>query len=238
MKKILFTMMAAATFAACNTNTTKDVALIDFADSASYAVGTSIGANLAADFKAQGVDSSFKSEILLAGLAAALAEDTANSKMTQEQAQEIVGRFFEKLNTERANKNVEKGNAFLQENGAKAGVVTTASGLQYIVLNEGTGATPTSADQVRVHYTGKLMNDEVFDSSIERNEPVEFYVRSVIPGWTEALQLMKEGAEYKLFIPGDLAYGEQGNPRGGIGPNEVLIFDVKLIDVIKEETKK
>ncbi len=237
MKKILFTMMAAATFAACNTNSAQDVALTTFADSASYAVGISIGSNLAADFKAQGVDSSFNSDILLAGLTSALANDTANSKLTQEKAQEIVGRFFENLNTERANKNVEKGNAFLKENGAKAGVVTTASGLQYIVLSEGTGATPTPADQVRVHYTGKLMNGDVFDSSIERNEPVEFYVRSVIPGWTEALQLMKEGAEYKLFIPGNLAYGEQGNPRGGIGPNEVVIFDVKLINVIKEEAK-
>jgi FKBP-type peptidyl-prolyl cis-trans isomerase FklB len=234
MKKIAFTMMAAATFAACNTNSTKEVVLTDFADSASYAVGVSIGSNLAADFKAQGVDSSFKSDVLLAGLTSALAGDTANSKITQEEAQEIVGRFFENLNAERASKNVAKGNAFLQENGSKAGVVTTASGLQYIVLNEGEGATPTPADQVRVHYTGKLMNGEVFDSSIERNEPVVFYVRSVIPGWTEALQLMKEGAEYKLFIPGNLAYGEQGNPRGGIGPNEVLIFDVKLIDVIKE----
>ena len=230
MKKILFTMMVAATLAACNNSGTKEAVLTDFSDSASYAVGISIGSNLAADFKAQGVDSSFSSEILLAGLQTL----SAKSKMTQEEAQDIVGRFFENLNTERANKNKAKGDAFLKENGSKPGVVTTESGLQYIVLNEGQGATPTTTDQVRVHYTGKLMNGEVFDSSIERNEPVVFYVRSVIPGWTEALQLMKEGAEYKLFIPGNLAYGEQGNPRGGIGPNEVLIFDVKLIDVIKE----
>ena len=139
------------------------------------------------------------------------------------------------MNTKKASKNVAIGQAFLQENGSKPGVVTTASGLQYIVLKEGEGASPSPADQVRVHYTGKLLDGTVFDSSIERNEPVVFYVRSVIPGWTEALQLMKEGAEYKLFIPGNLAYGEQGNPRGGIGPNSVLTFDVKLIDVITEE---
>lgn len=227
-------MVAAATFAACNTTTNKNVSLNDFSDSASYAVGTSIGLNLAADFKSQGVDSSFKSDLVIAGLSAALSGDTSNSKLTQEEAQEIVGRFFEEMNLQRANKNKALGDAFLKENSSKAGVATTESGLQYIVLKEGEGPMPTSADQVRVHYTGKLMNGEVFDSSIERNEPVVFYVRSVIPGWTEALQLMKEGAEYKLFIPGNLAYGEQGNPRGGIGPNEVLIFDVKLIDVIKE----
>ena len=233
MKKIMIVMLAAATFAACNTNSTKNVELKDFADSASYAVGTSIGFNLAADFKSQGVDSSFNSELVIAGLAAALSSDDS-SRISQEDAQEIVGRFFEEMNAQRANKNKVVGDTFLKENGSKPGVVTTESGLQYIVLKEGEGATPTSADQVRVHYTGKLMNGDVFDSSVERNEPVVFYVRSVIPGWTEALQLMKEGAEYKLFIPGNLAYGEQGNPRGGIGPNEVLIFDVKLIDVIKE----
>ena len=235
MKKILFITLAAATLAACNTTTTKDVSLNSFADSASYAVGTSIGLNLAGDFKSQGVDTSFNTDLVVAGLSAALSGDSAGAKLSQEEAQEIVGRFFEEMNAKRASANVSLGENFLKENGAKAGVVTTESGLQYIVLKEGEGASPSPADQVRVHYTGKLMNGDVFDSSIERNEPVVFYVRSVIPGWTEALQLMKEGSEYKLFIPGNLAYGEQGNPRGGIGPNEVLIFDVKLIDVITEE---
>ncbi|MDA9121284.1 FKBP-type peptidyl-prolyl cis-trans isomerase [Flavobacteriales bacterium] len=235
MKKILFIAMAAGTLAACNTTSTKDVSLNSFADSASYAVGTSIGLNLAGDFKTQGVDSSFNTDLVIAGLSAALTGDSADAKLSQEEAQEIVGRFFDEMNTKKASKNVAIGQAFLQENGAKPGVVTTASGLQYIVLKEGEGASPSPADQVRVHYTGKLLDGTVFDSSIERNEPVVFYVRSVIPGWTEALQLMKEGAEYKLFIPGNLAYGEQGNPRGGIGPNSVLTFDVKLIDVITEE---
>ncbi|HAP69861.1 MAG TPA: peptidylprolyl isomerase [Flavobacteriales bacterium] len=235
MKKIVFIAMAAVTLAACNTTTNKDVSLNSFADSASYAVGTSIGLNLAGDFKSQGVDTSFKTDLVVAGLSAALSGDSASAKLSQEEAQEIVGRFFDEMNTKKASKNVAIGQAFLQENGSKPGVVTTASGLQYIVLKEGEGASPSPADQVRVHYTGKLLDGTVFDSSIERNEPVVFYVRSVIPGWTEALQLMKEGAEYKLFIPGNLAYGEQGNPRGGIGPNSVLTFDVKLIDVITEE---
>ncbi|MCB0756055.1 MAG: FKBP-type peptidyl-prolyl cis-trans isomerase [Flavobacteriales bacterium] len=145
-----------------------------------------------------------------------------------------MNRFFEDMNKRKAEANKKAGEDFLAENGAKAGVVTTESGLQYIVLKEGEGDSPTAADQVVVHYSGKLVNGEIFDSSYERNEPVTFYVRSVIPGWTEALQLMKPGAEYKLFIPSDLAYGEGGQPRGGIGPNEVLIFDVKLIDVVRK----
>ena len=231
MKKLLFGITALA-FASCNTGGKKEVALTTFADSASYAVGTTIGANLKADFEAQKVDDSFSTDLVVAGLADALGADSA--KVTKEDAQDLVNRFFDELNKKRAEENRTAGEAFLAENATKAGVVTTESGLQYIVLKEGEGEMPTLSDQVKVHYTGKLRSGEVFDSSYERNEPVTFYVRSVIPGWTEALQLMKPTGEFKLFIPSDLAYGEQGNPRGGIGPNEVLIFDVKLIDIIKE----
>jgi len=216
----------------CNTTTKKEVKLTTFEDSASYAVGRTIGANLRADFEAQKVDDAFDRDLVIAGLADALASDS--TKISEEDAQNLVSRFFDALNKKRAEENRTAGEKFLAENATKAGVVVTESGLQYIVLKEGEGDAPTLNDQVVVHYTGKLLNGEVFDSSIERNEPVTFYVRSVIPGWTEALQLMKPGAEYKLFIPSDLGYGEQGNPRAGIGPNEVLVFDVKLIDVVKE----
>ena len=237
MKRIFIpVLLVAAAFTSCNAPAQKEANLVTFADSASYAVGTSIGLNLKGDFKSQGVDSSFDKALLVAGLSDALTKDSA--KLTQEEAQELVGRFFDNLTAEKAVKNRKAGEAFLTENGIKAGVVTTESGLQYIVLKEGEGNAPTLADQVMVHYTGKLLDGTVFDSSIERNEPVTFYVRSVIPGWTEALQLMKPGAEYKLLIPGDLAYGEQGNPRGGIGPNEVLVFDVKLIDIAPQTLKK
>lgn len=232
MKK-LFVIISAAAFASCNTGEgQKNVKLTTFEDSASYAVGRTIGANLKADFEAQKVGDSFDRSLVVAGLGDALGDDS--TKVSKEEAQVLVDRFFEQLNDKRSTENKAEGAAFLEENGAKAGVTTTESGLQYIVLKEGEGASPTTEDQVRVHYTGKLLNGEVFDSSYERNQPVTFYVRSVIPGWTEALQLMKPGAEYKLFIPSDLAYGEQGNPRGGIGPNETLIFDVKLIDIVKE----
>ena len=232
MKK-LFVVVVAGALASCNQGIgKKEVALNTFEDSASYAVGRTIGTNLKADFDAQKVDDSFNRDLVIAGLSDALKADC--TKVSQEEAKQLVDLFFEKLSKKRAEENTAAGTAFLEENKGKAGVVTTESGLQYIVLKEGEGNAPTAADQVRVHYTGKLLDGEVFDSSYERNQPVTFYVRSVIPGWTEALQLMKPGAEYKLFIPSDLAYGEQGNPRGGIGPNEVLVFDVKLIDIVKE----
>ena len=125
------------------------------------------------------------------------------------------------------------GEAFLKENGAREGVMTTASGLQYEVLEEGTGTQPEAGDQVTVHYTGKLIDGTVFDSSVERGEPATFGVTQVIPGWVEALQMMKEGAKWRLFIPSNLAYGPNG-AGGAIGPNATLIFDVELIKVIKK----
>lgn len=108
----------------------------------------------------------------------------------------------------------------------------TESGLQYQVIKEGTGPKPKANDQVKVHYVGTLINGTKFDSSIDRGQPATFPLNGVIPGWTEALQLMNVGSKYKLFIPGKLAYGENGQPQGGIGPNEVLIFEVELLEIL------
>ncbi|MCB9192284.1 MAG: FKBP-type peptidyl-prolyl cis-trans isomerase [Flavobacteriales bacterium] len=230
--RTLVILVTVAALASCNAPANKEVSLTTFSDSASYAVGTTLGSNLKSDFEVQKIEDEFNKDVILAGMAAALKGDS--TKLSKEDAEQVMNRFFEDMNKRKAEANKKAGEDFLAENGAKAGVVTTESGLQYIVLKEGEGDSPTAADQVVVHYSGKLTNGEIFDSSYERNEPVTFYVRSVIPGWTEALQLMKPGAEYKLFIPSDLAYGEGGQPRGGIGPNEVLIFDVKLIDVVRK----
>lgn len=120
--------------------------------------------------------------------------------------------------------------AFLTENAKKSGVVTTASGLQYQVIKQGSGAQPTATSQVTVHYEGKLVNGTVFDSSIARKEPITFALNQVIPGWTEGVQLMKEGSKYRLFIPAELGYGAQ--ETGAIPPNSTLIFDVELIKVV------
>ncbi|OZG74646.1 peptidylprolyl isomerase [Hahella sp. CCB-MM4] len=130
---------------------------------------------------------------------------------------------------ELANTNLEKGTAFLTENAKKDGVVTTESGLQYKVLTKGDGKNPALTDTVEVHYTGTLINGDVFDSSVQRGKSVTFPVNGVIPGWIEALQLMKPGSKWQLFIPADLAYGPSGNGR--IGPNETLLFEVELIAI-------
>jgi FKBP-type peptidyl-prolyl cis-trans isomerase len=129
--------------------------------------------------------------------------------------------------------NLAKGQAFLEKNGKRKGVVTLESGLQYEVLTKGSGTSPKSEDKVEVHYHGTLIDGEVFDSSIDRGEPTSFQVDGVIKGWTEALQLMKQGAKWKLFIPADIAYGETGS--NSIGPNETLIFEVELIGITPKE---
>jgi len=129
--------------------------------------------------------------------------------------------------------NLAKGQAFLEKNGKRKGVITLESGLQYEVLTKGSGISPKSEDKVEVHYHGTLIDGEVFDSSIDRGEPTSFQVDGVIKGWTEALQLMKQGAKWKLFIPADIAYGETGS--NSIGPNETLIFEVELIGITPKE---
>jgi FKBP-type peptidyl-prolyl cis-trans isomerase len=137
----------------------------------------------------------------------------------------------EEANRQAAEANLAEGEAFLLENGGREGVVTTASGLQYEVITEGIGGIkPGPEDMVRVHYEGTFLDGIVFDSSYERGTPAEFYLNQVIRGWTEGLQLMSEGSEYRLFIPANLAYGEVGNQ--GIPPNSVLIFRVELLAVI------
>ena len=129
-----------------------------------------------------------------------------------------------------AESDLEKGEAFLKENAKKDGVKTTASGLQYKVLKEGDGKSPKATDTVKVHYKGTLIDGKEFDSSYKRGEPIEFPLNGVIPGWTEGVQLMKEGAKYQFTIPSKLAYGERG-AGGAIPPNATLIFEVELLKV-------
>ncbi len=160
-------------------------------------------------------------------------------EMTYDEAKQTVQAFFMQLekemqeaNQKAAKQNREIGEAFLSENAKREGVKTTASGLQYEVLESGNGAQPTANDRVEVHYTGKLIDGTVFDSSVERGVPATFGVTQVIPGWVEALQLMHEGDKWRLYIPSDLAYGPNG-AGGLIGPDTTLIFDVQLLRVIK-----
>ena len=158
------------------------------------------------------------------------------SALTQEQMQEVLTTYqkeqeekFVKDMETKAGENKTKGAAFLAENAKKEGVKETASGLQYKVITAGTGKSPKATDVVEVNYEGKLIDGTVFDSSYERGEPIEFPLNQVIAGWTEGLQLMKEGGKYEFYIPADIAYGEAGN--AGIEPNSTLIFTVELLKV-------
>jgi FKBP-type peptidyl-prolyl cis-trans isomerase len=144
---------------------------------------------------------------------------------------EMQSKQMAKMKTD-GEKNVKDGEAFLAANKAKKGVIVTATGLQYSVIKEGTGPVPKVTDMVKVHYRGTLIDGKEFDSSIKRGQPVEFRVNGVIPGWTEALQLMKTGSKYKLVIPSNLGYGERGAGQD-IGPNAVLVFDVELLEIVQ-----
>lgn len=201
-------------------------------DRISYALGLSMGNN----FRASGIHQ-LNIQDFADGVAAVF--DGVAPKMSYDEAKAEIQRFFEameKENQAQAAKmgeiNEQAGRAFLDENGKREEVHITPSGLQYEVLTQGDGPKPTAQDKVKVHYTGKLIDGTVFDSSVERGEPATFGVTQVIPGWVEALQLMNQGSKWRLFIPSALAYGPNG-AGNVIGPNSTLIFDVELLEVIK-----
>jgi FKBP-type peptidyl-prolyl cis-trans isomerase FklB len=198
--------------------------LKDIKDKASYSLGLNVGFT----FKRQNVD--INTDAFMAGF-----KDSLSGKkplLSEQEVREVMMEFQKDMDTKEkalAQKNAGESEKFLGENKTKDGVKTTASGLQYKVLKEGNGAQPKFMDTVTVNYRGTLIDGTEFDSSYKRGEPASFPVNGVIKGWTEALQLMKTGSKYQLFIPPSLAYGEQGRP--GIPPNSTLIFEVELMDV-------
>ena len=195
-------------------------------DKLSYALGMSMGHN----FKGTGIKT-LNSADFAAGVASVY--DGVKPEMTFDEAKRIVNEYFAKLEAEMQAEAAKQGEAFLTENAKREGIKVTESGLQYEVLESGKGDSPKASDNVEVHYTGKLIDGTVFDSSVERGVPASFGVTQVIPGWVEALQLMHEGDKWRLYIPSDLAYGPNG-AGGVIGPNMTLIFDVELLRVIKK----
>jgi len=190
-------------------------------------VSYSLGVNMASTVKAQGLDSIDANSVAKAFTDVFEGNDL---DISEEESMKILQDFFGKKQAEKSAKANEAGKAYLAENGAKEGVTTTESGLQYEVLTSGDGAKPTSNDQVTVHYHGMLTDGTVFDSSIDRGQPATFGVTQVIKGWTEALQLMSVGDKWKLTIPSNLAYGDQG-AGGMIGPGATLIFEVELLEI-------
>ncbi|MFA5903791.1 MAG: FKBP-type peptidyl-prolyl cis-trans isomerase [Desulfobacula sp.] len=197
-------------------------------DKISYILGINMGEHFKRDSIDINVDILMKGfKDALSGAKPMLSEEEMGAAMTKFQ-QELAAKQMEKAKAI-GEKNAKEGGAFLEANKKKDGVITLKSGLQYKVLTEGTGKMPKESDTVTTHYRGTLIDGTEFDSSYKRNEPVSFQVNGVIPGWTEALQLMKAGSKWQLFIPPDLAYGERG--AAPIGPNATLIFDVELISV-------
>jgi len=202
----------------------KSPQLKDQKDKVSYSIGMQIGFNLGR----QKVD--INPDILAAGIKDAIA---GKPQLTADQVKDIMAQFEKDMETKQkqvGEKNKTDGAKFLEDNKKKPGVKTTASGLQYKVEKEGTGATPKATDMVTVNYRGTLIDGTEFDSSYKRGQPATFPVNGVIKGWTEALQLMKQGAKYQLFIPANLAYGERAMGPD-IGQNSTLIFEVELQDV-------
>ncbi|MFC5578170.1 FKBP-type peptidyl-prolyl cis-trans isomerase N-terminal domain-containing protein [Lysobacter niabensis] len=205
-------------------------------DKVSYMIGMQMGKSL----------EQVKDEVDVDVIAKAIRSSLAGEKMLmdEKQAQEIAQAFGQKMQEKMiakakadAEKNKAEGDKFLAENAKKPGVKTTASGLQYQVITEGTGPKPKDTDVVRVHYKGALLDGKTFDSSYDRGTPATFPLGGVIPGWREGLALMPVGSKYKLWIPASIGYGEAGTQGGPIGPNATLVFEVELLEIVKPDAK-
>ena len=193
-------------------------------DKISYALGLGIGQQI----KSMNIEN-FSIEDFAKSISDVM--EDKETAFTSREAQVMLQEFFQKKQKEEAEKFIAEGKAYLDENAKKEGVTVTKSGLQYEELQEGTGKSPKATDTVRCHYEGRLLDGSVFDSSYKRGEPADFGLNQVIPGWTEGVQLMKEGAKYRFTIPYLLAYGEQG-AGASIPPFSTLVFDVELIKVL------
>ncbi|MCL6295747.1 FKBP-type peptidyl-prolyl cis-trans isomerase [Jejuia spongiicola] len=242
MKTIKFLSIAlvAVMLFSCNKNGVTNKPLKTEIDSVSYAIGLSTGTQIRTNFSDADVD------IFIQGLRSGV--DSTNILIEGDKVNSVIQQFFKKKQQadqekqqaerlkkleEQYNDNKVAGENFLEENKAKEGVKTTASGLQYIVLKEGNGEKPEASSKVKVHYHGTNINGEVFDSSVDRGTPSEFFVNQVIKGWTEGLQLMPVGSKYKFFIPQELSYGAFPRQGGKIKPFDALVFEVELIEIVK-----
>ncbi len=239
MKKINVWMMAAAAAACVTMNScnqggaSADATLSSPIDSVSYAVGINVGNNIKASVATFPGNDSLKIDLVLKGITAVL-KDTASLKMAPADADAYLNAYLMGIQQAMAEGELKAGQDFLAANRSKEGVITTASGLQYKVLTEGTGAKPTASDRVKCHYTGRLLDGTVFDSSVQRGEPAEFDIAQVIPGWQEVLQLMPVGSKFQVWIPSNLAYGAQGAGQV-IKPNATLEFEVELLEILKKK---
>ena len=230
MKLNVIATLTSLTLLASGLQAADKITLKDQKDKLSYSIGMNIGSSL----KRQTVEVNLEAltqgiKDSLSGGKALMTEEEVQNTMMELQKQMMAK--MEAQNKMEGEDNKKKGEVFLAANKKKEGVKTLPSGLQYKVIKDGTGKIPKATDMVTTHYRGTLIDGTEFDSSYKRNEPASFPVNGVIKGWTEALQLMKEGAKWQLFIPAELAYGERGAPGSPIGPNSTLVFDIELISV-------
>jgi FKBP-type peptidyl-prolyl cis-trans isomerase FklB len=219
---------AAIILSSCGQNMTGNAKIVSEEDTLSYALGVDIANSL----KRSSIEE-LNYQAFVNGMSDIFEEK--DLKMDEEKIKPFIRAYFTNLQEEKAQKNLEEGQAFLEENKNKEGIITTESGLQYEILQEGTGKSPVATDKVKCHYHGSLLDGTVFDSSVDKGKPAEFVLNRVIPGWTEGLQLMKEGAKYKFYIPSELAYGKRGSRN--IQGNTALIFEVELIEILAPEQK-
>jgi len=215
----------------CQTTTTKDD-LKTPEQKVSYSIGVNLGKNLKKD------DVKIDLDVFMAGIKDAIEKDSGLA-LTDEEMSQVMMQFQQEMmakqqkkQTESASKNKKDGQDFLEKNKSKDGVKVLPSGLQYKIIKSGNGPSPKATDKVKTHYVGRLINGQEFDNSISRGEPATFEVKGVIPGWVEALQLMKVGDKWELFIPADLAYGDRGAGEA-IPPGAALIFEVELLEIVK-----
>lgn len=233
--KNVLAIAVVATMTSCGNQVKEVKSLETEIDSVSYAIGLTMSGQLNSGFKEVNQDA------LLQAIRSGL--DSTDLLIETKDVQNVIRNYFQKKQIAKQKEEQEKakvykkeGEDFLAANKKKDGVITTESGLQYIVLKEGKGKKPTAQSKVKVHYHGTLIDGTVFESTVEKNKPAEFLVGQVVKGWQEGLQLMKEGGKYKFFIPQELAYGANPRRGGAIKPNMALIFELELLEII--ETKK
>jgi FKBP-type peptidyl-prolyl cis-trans isomerase len=231
-RNLIIALAAVVVFgiSACNGGSigSNKVKIENQADSVAYALGLSIGGNLKTQFP------DVNPEIISQAMIEAFQGKESKMFPNNQAADTYIRSYMQVASEQKAVTNKTKGEAFLAENAKKSGVKVTPSGLQYEIIKEAQGEKPTLESTVKVHYHGTTIDGTVFDSSVERGEPATFPLNGVIPGWTEGLQLMSVGSKYKLYIPAELAYGSR--PAGAkIGPNSTLVFEVELLEIVKDQ---
>lgn len=228
LKPTLAILSMALIMSACNSQKISKVEIKTDNDSLSYAIGINMGYN----FKNSKLDNI---NIIAVANGMQDVKDAKKDLMAPEKSMQLIQKFLDKQKKEEGTKNIEAGKTFLEENAKKEGVISDPEGFQYKMLQEGTGTMPLETDVVKVNYKGTLIDGTEFDSSFKRNEPAQFPLNGVIRGWTLGLQKMKVGSKMMLWLPANLAYGERGG--GPIGPNQTLIFEIELLEIVKEVKK-